>query len=135
MNDIPLDRIDNFELDKYYIYSKDEDWINKGVENQDDKVYHFIIEINLRYMKKIDNKDIFDCNMVLEQNEKKEIFHFKLAFNRIDNLVGLFQTYDLYKETKFTDKVRGILNKKHKFSIIDLIDIIFDKQPDFQSVF
>ena len=33
MNDIPLDRIEQFQVDKYYIYSKDEDWINKGIEN------------------------------------------------------------------------------------------------------
>ena len=135
MNDIPLDRIEEFQVDKYYIYSKDEDWINKGIENQDDKVYHFILDINLRYMKKIDNKDIFDCNLVLEQDAKKDIFRFKLAFNRIDNLVGLFQTHDLYKETRFIDKVRGTLNKKYKFSIIDLIDIIFDKKPKFKKIF
>ena len=85
-------------------------------------------------MKKIDNKDIFDCNLVLEQDAKKDIFRFKLAFNRIDNLVGLFQTHDLYKETRFIDKVRGTLNKKYKFSIIDLIDIIFDKRVARSSV-
>ena len=135
MNDTQLDRIAQYQIDKYYIYSKDEDWINKGIENQVYKVYHFILEINLRYMKKIDNKDIFDCNIVLEQNDKKDIFRFKLAFNRIENLVGIFDTHDLYKETKFIDKVRGIINKKHKFSIIDLIDIIFDKKPKFQKTF
>ena len=135
MNDIPLDRIEEFQVDKYYIYSKDEDWINKGVENQDDKVYHFIIEINLRYMKKMDNKDIFDCNIVLEQNDKKDIFHFKLAIDRKKNLIGLYQDYDLYKETKFIDEVHGIQDKRNILYLIDLSDIIFDKQPEFQQNF
>ena len=105
MNDIPLDRIEHFQVDKYYIYSKNEDWINKGIENQNDKVYHFVLEITLRYMKKINNKDIFDCNVILEQNHKKDIFRFKLAFNRINNLVGLFITHDLAVASQISDKI------------------------------
>ena len=94
MNDTPLDRIEQFQVDKYYIYSKDEDWINKGIENQDEKSYHYILEITLRYMKKVDNKDIFDCNIVLEQNDKKNIFRFKLTFDRKKNLIGMFEVLE-----------------------------------------
>lgn len=134
MNDTPLDRIEYFQVDKYYIYSKDEDWINKGVE-QEDKVEHFILEINLRYVKKVDNKDIFDCNMVLQEEESKSIFQFKLAYSRSENFVGLFQEYDYYKETYFTDRVHCSLINSKVYYLSDLIEIIFDKEPIFKKNF
>ena len=134
MNDTPLDRIEYFQIDKYYIYSKDEDWANKGVE-QEDKVEHFILEVNLRYVKKVDNKDIFDCNMVLEEEENKSIFQFKLAYSRSENFVGLFQEYDYYKETHFSDRVYCSLNNSKVYYLSDLIEIIFDKEPIFEKNF
>ena len=134
MNDIPLDRIEQFKVNKYYIYLKDEDWANKGVE-QEDKVEHFILELNLRYIKKVDNKDIFECNMVLEEDETKSIFQFKLSYSRSENLIGLFQEYDYYKETRFTDYVYCSLNNSKVYYLSDLIEIIFDKEPIFKNNF
>ena len=134
MNHSPLDRIEEFEFDKYYIYSRDEDWVNKDVE-QENKVYHYILEINLRYIKKIDNKNIFDCNILLEEDELKEQYHFKFVIDRKKNLIGMFQDSELYKETIFTDHVYGTLDKNNVYYLSDLSNIIFDKEQNFENNF
>ena len=108
MNDTPLDRIEQYQIDKYYIYSKDEDWINKGIENQEDKVLLLIDDVGCDRIHSLHRSgDVFLC-----LNDGHYPLTDTAAASLCQNKIVQYPTEGLDQEYIYNNKFNTITNNK-----------------------